>query len=194
LPSAHDVAEELRRRHPDLGDVKLHKLLYYVQGWQLAATGSPAFREPVEAWVNGPVVADLWADERHQRGRPAPRAVTTETLVIIDYVTRRYGARTGKELIRATHAEHPWRDVSEQEDFATRSPEITHDALRRYFESDDELGTLIDLIGATVDDGNPQFREDAAALRGSPVYTLGAHVDDDAELLAAAQRAGGRTR
>jgi Protein of unknown function (DUF4065) len=62
--SAHDVARELRQRLPYAGDVKIHKLAYYCQGWHVAWTGEPMFREAVEAWTNGPVVAhgsQLWA-------------------------------------------------------------------------------------------------------------------------------------
>src|SRR5262249_9440233 len=73
--SAHDVARELRQRLPHAGDVKIHKLLYYCQGWHLARYGDPLFNEPVEAWANGPVVADLWRDEKYHQPAPAPQGL-----------------------------------------------------------------------------------------------------------------------
>ncbi len=188
LPSAHDVADELRRRHAGVGDVKLHKLLYYVQGWHLAATGTPAFREDVEAWANGPVVADLWADLKHDRPRPAPRAVPTATLVVVDYVTRRYGSRSGKELIRQTHAEDPWRDVSES-DSTWRSAEITHAKLGDFFADDADFGTVIELVAIATDDRDPAFTADTERLRASAVYTLDLPVESDDDVLAAVRRA-----
>jgi uncharacterized phage-associated protein len=139
--SAHDVAEELRRRLPDVGVLKLHKLLYYAQGWHLIWADRPLFREPIVAWVNGPVVRELWVDERHERGRPRPQGLDGDELRTIEYVVERYGRFSGKDLIRLTHAEDPWRDVSESDDpnvTANPTPEISHDALRRWFERDEE--------------------------------------------------------
>lgn len=138
--SAHDIADEIRRRQPSIGIVKLHKLLYYVQGWHLAFTGKAAFSEDVEAWINGPVVADLWKDEKHGRGRPQPRDLDGDALSTIDYVLARYGRSTGKDLIRQTHNEDPWRNVSESDDpNVFIDPSIRHDALTQWFQSDDDF-------------------------------------------------------
>lgn len=140
--SAHDVARELRHRQPSAGDVKIHKLLYYCQGWHVASTGKPMFSEPIEAWTNGPVVADVWRDERRDRDRPPARQPDDEQLGVIDYVVGRYGRCTGRELVRQTHLEDPWRDVSESEaSFGTQNPAITDDALRVWFSQDEEYLT-----------------------------------------------------
>ena len=56
MPSAHDVAREVRSLLPSAGRVKVQKLLYYCHGWHLAFTGNPMFSERVEAWELGPVV------------------------------------------------------------------------------------------------------------------------------------------
>ena len=40
--------------------LRLQKLLYYCQGWSLALLGRPLFRQPIEAWMNGPVVKDVY--------------------------------------------------------------------------------------------------------------------------------------
>jgi uncharacterized phage-associated protein len=137
--SAHDVAAILRSRLSSPGVVQVHKLLYYVQGWHLAWTGEPAFDERIEAWANGPVVADLWRAEK--RGMPAPprSAPTDDLLATIDYVLDRYGSMTGVALVRQTHVEDPWKDVSESEAaFALGNSEIRLEALRSWFERDDE--------------------------------------------------------
>lgn len=36
--------------------MRLHKLLYYCQGWHLAWYGEPLFPEAIEAWRHGPMV------------------------------------------------------------------------------------------------------------------------------------------
>lgn len=137
--SAHDVADEVRKRLPGVGVLKLHKLLYYAQGWHLVQWGEPLFGEAIEAWANGPVVASLWADEKHNRGRPAPSELSGEVIATIEYVIERYGHLSGKELIDQTHAEAPWREVAESDDPSIAAdPRITDDALRCWFEQDPE--------------------------------------------------------
>ena len=139
--SAHDVAAELRRRFRyDPGVVKVHKLLYYAQGWHLTWTGEPLFRERIEAWANGPVVADFWHDEKKNRSRPGSQALAGAQLATVDYVVERYGRSTAKELIRRTHDEAPWREASETDanGWGIENPEIDLKALRRWFEDDEE--------------------------------------------------------
>ena len=67
-PSTTRVAAEIRRRRIGIGKARLHKLLYYVQGYHLAWRGTPAFEDNIEAWEKGPVVAALWHAEKG--GRP----------------------------------------------------------------------------------------------------------------------------
>jgi uncharacterized phage-associated protein len=138
--SAHDVAEELRRRQPELGATKLHKLLYYAQGWHLASEGEPMFEERIEARLNGPVVSSLGTDETHGRERPEPIRLSSAHLATIEYILSRYGHESESQLVRRTHQESPWLDVSERYDsLDVGNPEITHEALRRYFSQDDEF-------------------------------------------------------
>lgn len=44
---AADVAAGIRERMSGVGDVKLHKLLFFVQGSHLAWEGTPAFHERI---------------------------------------------------------------------------------------------------------------------------------------------------
>lgn len=107
--SAHDVAAALRERLPGLPSKKLHKLLYYCQGHHVAAFGDPLFREAVEAWDMGPVVAELWRDEKYDPGNAPPRAELDEgQLNTVGYVVSRYGKLTGRDLELLSHAEQPW--------------------------------------------------------------------------------------
>jgi uncharacterized phage-associated protein len=135
--SAHDVARELRKRLPGVGDVKVHKLLYYCQGWHLAFTGKPLFPERVEAWANGPVVADLWKDEKYDRPADPPQTLDTSALSTLSYVVARYGRFTGKQLIALTHDERPWIDASQRANAEWDNSDLTFDALKDFFLEDD---------------------------------------------------------
>ena len=136
--SAHDVAREIGNRLLSLGEVKLHKLLYYCQGWHLAWTGVPLFSEEIEAWANGPVVAELWRDRKHDRARPEPRDLDASMLGTVGYVVSRYGSFSGTDLIRLTHNEDPWRDAAEQAALDQwRDETIGIKELQSFFEKQD---------------------------------------------------------
>jgi len=171
--SAHDVARELRRRLPDAGDLKIHKLVYYCQSWHVTWLGEPMFHERLEAWANGPVVADLWHDERGNRPRPAEGPLGDQHLAVVDYVVSRYGRHSGAELARMTHLEDPWREVSEADSgFRVANPEITVDRLIAWFSADEEylahqkeLAQLIGRRDARRSEGEASEALDEATLR-----------------------------
>lgn len=129
--SAHDVARELRSRLGGrLGGWKLHKLLYYCQGWHLALTESPMFRERIEAWDQGPVVASLWRAEKYGDHHPTPQELTESMRATVDLVLSRYGQKSGPELVDLTHKESPWivaRDLKGQ------NAELRPTTLARFF-------------------------------------------------------------
>jgi uncharacterized phage-associated protein len=106
--SAHDIAEALRERLPGLGQVKLHKLLYYCQGHHLATFGQPLFSENIFAWDMGPVVATLWREEREKAPRPEQHQLGEAELNTVGYVVSRYGKMNANDLERLSHTEEPW--------------------------------------------------------------------------------------
>lgn len=128
--SAHDVARELRSQLPMSGVVKIHKLLYLCQGWHLAWYGIPLFVEDIEAFENGPVVEDLWRDERDRKAPPTPEQIDSNGLLVIDYVIDRYGNLSGRDLIELTHSEGPWVHAW-QRPYTERT--ITQSELRAFF-------------------------------------------------------------
>lgn len=135
--SAHDVAEELRRRLPGLAVKKQHKLLYYCQGYHLAAFGHPLFAESVSAWDMGPVVGQLWHQEREGE-RPTRRVDLDEgQLNTVGYVLSRYGGLSGTELERLTHQEPPWLEADKERRLSGRQ-RIEPEIMARYFRSIDE--------------------------------------------------------
>jgi uncharacterized phage-associated protein len=138
--SAHDVAWELRRRLPSVGAFKIQKLLYYCEGWNLAWNAEPLFDEPIEAWDQGPVVADLWHDEDKNRQRPPERALDGSQLAVVDYVVRRYGHLTGQQLKALSHKEGPWRQFADANGNLTcKNANITDRSLAQWFRDDPEF-------------------------------------------------------
>lgn len=137
-PPAAAVAAEIRRRQGGHVPVmKLHKLLYYVQGYHLAWEDAPAFSEEIEGWEKGPVVADLWRDEKRRGPEPIPLAHPLPVTVCntITNVLRRFGHRTGMDLAQATHVELPWVEATRGGQVVYDQP-ITHEMLTRHFRTE----------------------------------------------------------
>jgi len=132
--SAADVAAELRRRLPGLAVKKQHKLLYYCQGHHVAAFGEPLFAETISAWDMGPVVGQLWHEEREGTAAIFGTPLTEAQLNTIGYVISRYGGLTGSDLERLTHAEPPWQEANKAR-LPKDTAKITVESLRTYFAS-----------------------------------------------------------
>lgn len=130
--SAHDIADALRHRPGHLTKWKLHKLLYYVQGWHLANFGFPAFDEPIEAWEDGPVISPVWVAEEHSHARDV-QPIPTHVASTIDFVWARLGHISGDELRDRTHTEAPWVGAYDPN---SRRNVITHAALTAWFEAE----------------------------------------------------------
>jgi len=156
VASARNVALEIERRLPGIGEVKLHKLLYYVQGYHLAWEQGPAFAEDIEAWELGPVVAQLWRNRKHRildkigRSSRSGGALPESVRDITANVISRFGQMSGTDLIKATHSEAPWCRVTD-EGQSIASQVISHQSLVDYF--------------STEPDWVRQMREHVAAVR-----------------------------
>lgn len=144
--SAHDVAAAIRTRLPGCPVKKLHRLLYYAQGYHLAWFGEPLFEEPVSAWDTGPVVDTLWqAEENHEPAPPRAKLGERE-LNTIGYVCSRYGNLTGRDLEHLTRAEDPWRRADTTREPGGSAP-IKSQWMHDYFlnaDSDDEDESMPD--------------------------------------------------
>ncbi|HEU0129657.1 MAG TPA: type II toxin-antitoxin system antitoxin SocA domain-containing protein [Mycobacteriales bacterium] len=132
--SAHAVAAALRERVPGLPTKKLHKLLYYCQGHHLATFGEPLFRESISAWDMGPVVGQLWFEEKERLVPGDAPPLDEAALNTVGYVVSRYGRLSGNDLERLTHTEPPWQRADRDRRPRT-SAKIQPEWLREYFAS-----------------------------------------------------------
>lgn len=95
--------------------MKLHKLLYYCQGWHLAWYGRPLFVDRIEAWRHGPVVPAVY-DQPWGRGSAAiadPGGsidLPAAARAAVEQVWSHYNRYSACGLRDKTHAEPPWRD------------------------------------------------------------------------------------
>lgn len=119
-----------------LTNLKLQKLLYYEQGYHLAYFGKPLFEAPIEAWMYGPVVPEVYQAYQDYKGNgiPAPDGEFTfednTEAELFDEVYEVYSAFSASKLIEMTHSESPW--INAQKGVGCVIP---NDAIQSYFKT-----------------------------------------------------------
>lgn len=139
--SAHDVARYfLSLTDEEAGDaisnLKLQKLLYYAQGFNLALSAEPLFNETLEAWTHGPVVPDIYHQYKERGGAAIPppmefdsSGIDERTREFLDEIYNIYGQYSAWKLVNMTHAERPWQDAYNKPEDRT----ISTDVMKDYF-------------------------------------------------------------
>jgi uncharacterized phage-associated protein len=101
-----------------ISNLKLQKLVYYAQGFQLALYDTPLFDEEIEAWHHGPVVPGLYRTYKDCGANAIPRPTdidfsiyNEQTKEILDEVYQVYGQFSAWKLRNMTHDEQPWTSV-----------------------------------------------------------------------------------
>ena len=145
MANASEVARYIVRFFLEAGDpvtnLKLQKLLYYVQGWHLAVHDSPAFPEKLEAWVHGPVQPGVYRAYSAYRWNPIAEdesgviALDPDLQELTNEVLDVYGGDSGYQLEQRTHREGPWllaRGGLARDEPSTA--EITKESMRDFFK------------------------------------------------------------
>lgn len=118
-----------------ISNLKLQKLLYYAQGFHLAAFGEPLFPEKIYAWQYGPVVREVYREFKGNGSGSIESRFDVDLAEIIPdeeqrelflEVNKIYGQYSALRLMDMTHNEPPWASTNIDN-------EITHDKLKDYF-------------------------------------------------------------
>jgi uncharacterized phage-associated protein len=120
--SALNVAAALlqrKRAGQVIDQMKLHKLLYYVQAGSLAWFETPAYDEEIQAWTWGPVTRRVAGHYKHFDRQPIPEPVSGDaealddrTTWLVDRVLSEYGDLSGPALAKLTKEPgSPWNQV-----------------------------------------------------------------------------------
>jgi uncharacterized phage-associated protein len=115
--TAEEIADTVinlsRERGIEITNLKLQKLLYYAQAWNLVFTGDLLFSNAIEAWVHGPVVPSVFRKFKGYRWSAIDCAVSpvTDSRVTahINAVLDTYGSIQATRLESLTHREEPWK-------------------------------------------------------------------------------------
>lgn len=121
--SAMDVAKYIilfcKEKGYSISNLKLQKLLYFVQAQFLVTLDFPAFDEEIEAWDFGPVVPSVYryfriygaAEIPRREAVGARRHIRNEEQVIIDEILAQCAGYSATYLVDLTHRQRPWKEA-----------------------------------------------------------------------------------
>jgi uncharacterized phage-associated protein len=125
--------------------LKLHKLLYYIQAWSLALYDEPLLDEKFQAWIHGPVSRTIY--NRFKDTKNMFSSITEEdisdysdlpqtAIYHIDEVLEAYGDFSGTQLEELTHQEAPWINARKGLSRFDRSERIiSEDDMKQFYKS-----------------------------------------------------------
>lgn len=117
-------------------NLRLQKLLYFVQAKVLVETGEPCFEDEMEAWDYGPVVPVVYNEYCRYKSQ-AIDSVSNSSVnddgvaKNIDEVLDYFGDTATFELVQITHAQTPWIEARQRGNRAV----ISKEAIRQFFEA-----------------------------------------------------------
>lgn len=131
-----------------LSNLKLQKLLYYIEAWHLGIVDSRFYNpdENFEAWVHGPVnrtiynrfnatkylYSDITLDDRIDTNP----VLAPEDKDFVDYILEYYGKLNGMVLEAMTHSEIPWIDARKGiGPFESCTNVISVETMRAYYKN-----------------------------------------------------------
>lgn len=112
-------------------NLKLQKLLYFVQALCLMIFGKKAFSEKILAWPYGPVINEVYQKYKPNRTNEIVsekfiKNISSGLYKVIEEVVTCYGSIEANKLIDFTHEEEPWKN-------AEINSEIDIESIRNYF-------------------------------------------------------------
>ncbi len=153
LDVARYVINESNEKYCPLSNLKLQKVLYFVQANFLLNTNDhrPCFENRIEAWDFGPVVPDVYHEFKRYGSSMIPYVeeymdfseglwnatikkysdtiIETEDKPKIDEMIQSCGAYSATELVNITHNQRPWKDAYGR----GYNMEITNNAILEYY-------------------------------------------------------------
>lgn len=140
-----DVAQYIIRRCHSQGrsisNLKLQKILYFVQAQYLVETGNRCFREEIEAWDFGPVVPEAYHYYKAYGSANIPtfrrldekkEIILSKDRLVINEIIDECSHRSASALVQITHNQAPWKDNY----VPGRNNTIPTSEIRKYFKED----------------------------------------------------------
>ena len=137
--NALDVAKYIitycKKNQKPISNLKLQKLLYFVQAQFLVSENHACFNNRIEAWDLGPVVPDVYHQFKVYGSNPiilwkdGHFGISTHDRNIIDSIVDDCNQYTASQLVDLTHLQTPWIQAREK----AHNGQITNESIREFF-------------------------------------------------------------
>ena len=99
-------------------NLKLQKILYFVQAYYLAKLNKPLFSDNLEAWEYGPVVPSVYRKYKSKKSNPIiceedKSSLSAEDKRVVKKVWNSFGGYSASRLVDIVHAHTPWKEANE---------------------------------------------------------------------------------
>ena len=118
MANIFDVAKYILKQSGSMSTWKLQKLCYYAQAWSIAWTEHELFPEDFEAWSNGPVCRELFAEHKglfmigyDDLMKGNPETLTEDERDTVNIVLEDCGKMSPYELRELSHSEAPYKEA-----------------------------------------------------------------------------------
>lgn len=117
-----------------ISNLKLQKILYFVQAEFLVVKGLPCFQARIEAWDFGPVVPEVYQKYKVYGSTSIPcygycfDPFTHKDKELIDGIVDECANYSAATLVRITHNQDPWKNT-----YASYNNIITNESIKSYF-------------------------------------------------------------
>lgn len=135
-----------------ISNLKLQKLLYFVQAYFLITHDEPCFRENIEAWDFGPVIPEVYHEFKQYGSGNIPRidryivynndnyyyeaynadVISENDQHLIQDVINEFRGYTATDLVKLTHSQDPWSNVY----VPGANNVITNTSIEEYFNAE----------------------------------------------------------
>lgn len=137
LDIAQYIIERCNSKNIAISNLKLQKILYFVQAEFLVSKGQPCFDEEIEAWDFGPVVPEVYYAYRMYGSANIPyvakrrtfRKILPKDKKLLNEIIDECSKYSASALVEITHHQTPWLEAYKH--FDNR---IKLDSIKRYFE------------------------------------------------------------
>lgn len=152
LTVAKYVIDYTNRNGKSISNLKLQKVLYFLQAEFLVSTGNVCFMDRIEAWDFGPVVPAVYHQFSIFGAASIPKIrndttyfifydkdILSEHRIIINRMVDALSDYSAADMVRITQNQAPWKNAYRSRHITN---EITRESLKAYFSEGKQEGRV----------------------------------------------------
>ncbi len=132
--------DDFLKENYDVTNMKLQKLLYYLQMYSIGINGIPFFEGELFAWEHGPVSREVYKEFKSYKaevipvesiGRKDKNNLPLQYRRVLDLVVETFGTMSAYQLRNRTHQELPWKNAQQK---SSNYRNLTHEDMYKEFQ------------------------------------------------------------